>query len=107
MSLFAKDKFKHSKGTPLSDSSKIHFFVFFIHFSKFIFNIETIYYKTKSIIRKCVKISSTLYFSDRDELLFKKAWNAIPQHFIRGYMNSMPNICNQVIANHGQKSKGW
>ena len=28
-------------------------------------------------------------------------WNVIPQNVIRGYINNIPNICTQILANNG------
>jgi len=42
----------------------------------------------------------------RLERLVEQAWNTIPQNIIRGYINNIPNICNQIIANHGWESIG-
>jgi transposase len=42
----------------------------------------------------------------RLEQLVEQAWNTIPQAVIRGYINNIPNICNQRIANNGWQSTG-
>ncbi|CAF1550923.1 unnamed protein product [Adineta ricciae] len=40
------------------------------------------------------------------ERLVQRAWNAIPQVVIRGYIRHIPDICNQIIANNGWQSIG-
>ena len=40
------------------------------------------------------------------ERLVEQAWNTIPQNVIRGYINNIPNICNQIIANNGWENTG-
>ncbi len=42
----------------------------------------------------------------RLERLVEQAWNTIPQAVIRGYINHIRNICNQIIANNGWQSTG-
>ena len=42
----------------------------------------------------------------RLERLVEQAWNRIPQAVIRGYINNIANICNQIIANNGWESTG-
>jgi hypothetical protein len=42
----------------------------------------------------------------RLELLVEQAWYAIPQNVIRGYIDNMSNICDQIIADHGWDSRG-
>ncbi len=36
----------------------------------------------------------------RLKLLVEQAWYAISQNVIRGYIDNMSNICDQIIANH-------
>ncbi|CAF1511276.1 unnamed protein product, partial [Didymodactylos carnosus] len=38
--------------------------------------------------------------------LVHQAWNTISQNVICEYINHVPNICNQIIANHGWESTG-
>jgi len=40
------------------------------------------------------------------ERLVRRAWNAIPQTVIQGYINNIRNICNQIIDNNGWESSG-
>ncbi len=40
------------------------------------------------------------------EFLVRQAWNAIPQNVIRGYINHLPNVCDQIITNRGWESRG-
>jgi hypothetical protein len=43
---------------------------------------------------------------ERLELLFEQAWDVMPQNVIRGYIDNMSNICNQIIGNDGWDSIG-
>lgn len=40
------------------------------------------------------------------EFLVEQAWNAIPQDVIRGYINHLTDVCEQIIANRGWDSRG-
>jgi transposase len=40
------------------------------------------------------------------EILVQRAWNMIPQNVIRGYINNVPAICQQIISNGGWDSMG-
>jgi transposase len=40
------------------------------------------------------------------EFLVRQAWNTIAQNVIRGYINHLPTICNQIITNRGWESRG-
>jgi transposase len=42
----------------------------------------------------------------RIERLVRRAWTAIPQHVIQGYIRNIRNICNQIIENDGWDSRG-
>jgi transposase len=43
---------------------------------------------------------------ERLELLVEQAWDVMPQNVIRGYIDHMSNICNQIIDNDGWNSIG-
>jgi len=40
------------------------------------------------------------------KMLVQQAWNLIPQDVIRGYINNVPVICQQIISNNGWNSMG-
>ena len=38
--------------------------------------------------------------------LDEQTWNVIPQNVIRGYINNIPNICTEILANNGWQGTG-